>query len=293
MSPSDEIFSFRRRQRSIEKAVSVAGIGLFTGTKGRVTFEPAPEGTGILFRRIDLPGEPAVTASVDHVLDTPRCTVLGDNTFRISTVEHILSALKAYEIDDVVVAVEGEEVPVCDGSGMAFVDMIREAGIVSRPGMCEIRRLHAPFFRSEGDVHLIALPSEEFRVSYTLNYPDNAFLRAQFFTIRVDAESYTEEIAPARTFALHDEVVPLVERGYLAGGNLKNALVVKGDGVLNPEDMRYPDEPVRHKILDLIGDLSLVGKPFHAHVIAIRSGHRSNILFARDLINHLKSESTL
>jgi UDP-3-O-[3-hydroxymyristoyl] N-acetylglucosamine deacetylase len=291
MSLPDEMSSSRKHQRSLKKPVSMGGIGLFTGAKTELTLRPAPEGTGILFQRMDLPNKPILAANVENVLETPRCTILGNSEFQIQTVEHILSTLKAFDLDNVIIEIDGPEVPSCDGSALAFVDMIQKAGVLSQTATKKIYHLHTPVFWSKGDVHLVALPAEEFRISYTLNYPNSELLKSQFYTVHVNEETYKQEIAPARTFSLYEEVVPLIEKGNIKGGRLDNAVIIKGDSILNPEGVRYRDEMVRHKILDLIGDLSLVGDSFLAHIIAIRSGHFSNTSFAKELVNNFKMEN--
>lgn len=291
MSLADEMSSSRKHQRSLKTSASVSGVGLFTGAKTTLTLKPAPEGTGIIFQRMDLPSKPTLAASVENVLETPRCTILGTSEFQIQTVEHILSALKAFDLDNVMIEIDGGEIPSCDGSALPFVEMIEKVGVLSQVATKKVHYLEAPIFWSKGDVQLVALPAEEFRISYTLSYPNSELLKSQFYTVHVNEETYKQEIAPARTFSLYEEVVPLIEKGNIKGGRLDNAVIIKGDSILNPEGVRYRDEMVRHKILDLIGDLSLVGGCFHAHVIAIRSGHFSNTSFARELVNNFTTEA--
>ena len=290
MSVPDKYSTSRKHQRTIKSSVGLSGTGLFTGLSSEIELHPAPEGTGVLFKRMDLPNKPTLPALVDYVHETPRCTILGSRAFQVQTVEHILSALKAYEIDNVIIELSGAEIPSCDGSAMPFVELIEKAGVLSQGKTKKIHHLEAPIFWSKGDVHLVALPSEEFRISYTLNYPNSELLKSQFLTIHINEETYKEEIASARTFSLYEEVVPLLEKGNIKGGRLDNAVLIKGDAILNPEGVRYKDEMVRHKILDLIGDLSLVGKSFIAHIIAIRSGHFSNTSFAKEIVNHFTTE---
>lgn len=291
MSLPDEMSSSRKHQRSLKKPATLSGIGLFTGAKSGLTLRPAPEGTGILFQRMDLPSKPTLAANVENVLETPRCTILGNSEFQIQTVEHILSALKAFDLDNLIIEIDGPEIPSCDGSSLPFVEIIEKSGVLSQTATKKVYHLDTPVFWSKGDVHLVALPAEEFRISYTLNYPNSDLLKSQFYTVHVNEETYKQEIAPARTFSLYEEVVPLIEKGNIKGGRLDNAVIIKGDSILNPEGVRYRDEMVRHKILDLIGDLSLVGDSFHAHVIAIRSGHFSNTSFAKELLNNFKMEA--
>ena len=293
MSLPDELSSSKKNQRSIKKIAKIGGTGLFTGKKVEVKLTPAPEGTGIVFQRVDLSSKPFLQALVNNVKETPRCTILGNHECQVQTVEHILSALKAFDLDNVIIEIDGPEIPSCDGSATPFVDLIQRAGVVSQPATKRVHRLEAPVYWSKGDVHLVALPAEEFRISYTLNYPNSEFLKSQFYTIHVNEETYKQEIASARTFSLYEEVVPLIEKGNIKGGRLDNALIIKGDKILNPEGMRFQDgyEMVRHKILDLIGDLSLIGHSFLAHVLAIRSGHFSNTSFAKELVSNLGLES--
>jgi len=288
MSPPGELTSSRKNQCTLRKEVSIAGIGLFTGIKTCIKLKPAEENTGVNFQRIDVPNKPIFPAKVDSVRGTPRCTIIGNGSVFIQTVEHLLSALKAFEIDNAMIEIDGPEVPSCDGSAFPFVKLIEEAGIVTQKATKEIYRLPAPVFWTKGDVHLVALPADEFRVSYTLNYPSSKLLKSQYYTVLVNGENYKNEIAPARTFSLYEEIVPLIEKGSIKGGNLENALIIKGDSILNPEGSRFEDEMARHKVLDLIGDLSLVGDSFLAHIIAIRSGHFSNISLAKEIVNAIK-----
>lgn len=288
MPEAHELSTSREKQRTIEKSVSLSGIGLFTGVRSRVTLHPAPEGTGIQFQRTDLPGKPRLAALVENVIGTPRCTILGNEKCSVQTVEHILAALKAYELDNVIVEIDGPEIPILDGSASGFVEVIENAGSAVLASTKEVYRLHDPIFWSKGDVHLVALPAEEFRISYTLSYPNSELLKSQFYSVAITDEVFKNEIAPARTFSLYEEIVPLIEKGRIKGGNLENAVIIKDDAVLNPDGVRYPDEMARHKILDLVGDLSLVGQSVLAHVIAIRSGHLSNTSLARELVNYIK-----
>jgi UDP-3-O-[3-hydroxymyristoyl] N-acetylglucosamine deacetylase len=224
---------------------------------------------------------------LDHVVSTPRCTILGNHKFTIHTVEHLLSALKAMGVDNAILAISGPEVPIMDGSSEAFVEAILKAGIVELEEEKEIYTLDSPISWSKGDIHLVAIPAQEFRISYTLHFPESAILKSQYFSIVINPQNFAEQIASCRTFCLYEEIAPFIESGLIKGGGLDNAVIIKNDVVINPDGVRFSDEMVRHKILDLIGDLSLVSCPFYAHIIAIRSGHASNIAFARELLNHL------
>ncbi|PCI96094.1 UDP-3-O-[3-hydroxymyristoyl] N-acetylglucosamine deacetylase [Candidatus Aerophobetes bacterium] len=287
-----KVSTLGNNQKTLAKAATISGLGLFTGKRVQMTFRPAEENTGIRFQRIDLEDKPILPAQVQYVRGTPRCTVLGKDDVFVQTVEHVLAALSAYEIDNLLIEIDGPEIPICDGSAQPFVDLIEEVGFGYQKTSKKVYHLTSPVFWSQGDVHIVALPSDEFRISYTLNYPNSALLRAQFHTISVNEENFKMEIAPCRTFSLYEETVPLIEQGLIKGGSLENAVIIKGDAILNPEGLRFPDEMVRHKILDLIGDLSLVGCSFFAHVIAIRSGHFSNTAFSKELLNHIMMESS-
>lgn len=275
-------------QRTVQRETNVSGIGLFTGEKVSLKLLPAPCGSGIAFRRMDLSERPLIAASVDSVRDTTRTTRLGTEAGEIAMVEHLLSALSACGIDNALVEINGPEVPACDGSAKAFVDLIEQAGIKILDKPRRYLEVKQPVFWSDRDIHLVALPCEEFKISYTLHYPASELLGSQFVSFSVTPEEYRGAIAPCRTFSLYEEIAPLIERGFIKGGGLDNAVVIQNNRVLNPGGVRFPDEMARHKILDLIGDLSLIGCRLKAHIIAIRSGHAGNIAFAKMLLNYLK-----
>jgi len=182
-------------------------------------------------------------------------------------------------------------VPIFDGSSLRFVEMIEEAGYCEQGAEKQMMRLKTPIYWSQGEIHLIALPSEEYRISYTLHYPHSKTIGTQFYSFALDAEGFKKEIASSRTFSIYEEIAPMIEKGLVKGGSLDNAVIIKGDEVVNPGGLRYSDEMARHKVLDLIGDLSLV-PPFLAHVIAVRSGHGSNNAFAEKLLNQITMENS-
>jgi UDP-3-O-[3-hydroxymyristoyl] N-acetylglucosamine deacetylase len=199
--------------------------------------------------------------------------------------------LRAYSIDNVLIEISSYEVPIFDGSSLHFVSMIEEAGICELEAERKVFRLKTPIFWSKGDIHLIALPSEEYRICYTLHYPHSTTIGTQFYTFALNQKDFKNEIASCRTFSIYEEIAPMIEKELIKGGSLDNAIIIKEDAVVNPDGLRYPDEMVRHKILDLIGDLSLV-PPFLALVVAVRSGHTSNNEFAKELFNHIKMENS-
>lgn len=280
-----------RKQRTLQDTTSFSGIGIHTGKEVGLRFCPAKEGTGIVFKRIDLPSRPVIPATVEYVQDTSRSTTIGIKDIRIHTVEHVLSAIKAYNIDNLCIEITSIEPPVGNGSSDVFVEMIEKVGVREQDHTVPIVKIQQPVYWSEGDIQIVALPYDGYRISYTLSYPGSAFLRGQFHSVVVNEDNFKKEIAPCRTFSLYKEISALMDRGLIKGGSLDNAVVIKDDVILSKGGLFFPDEMARHKILDLIGDLSLIGFDFQAHIIAIRSGHSSNFAFARQLLKHITTEN--
>jgi UDP-3-O-[3-hydroxymyristoyl] N-acetylglucosamine deacetylase len=282
------------KQRTLRRSISTSGKGLFTGVTIELTISPASSGSGIWFKRLDCPNAEPLKASLEAVKSTPRCTILGNEEIQVQTVEHILSALRAFHIDNAIITLSGPEVPIGDGSALPFVEMIKEAGIQELSCRREYFTITEPVFLSQNDIHLVALPAQEFRISYTLHYPFSPLIQSQYYSFALDEEAYEKEIAPSRTFCLYEEIAPLMEKGLVKGGGLDSAVVIAEDRILNPEGLRFANEMVRHKILDLLGDLSLMQTPILAHILAVRSGHSTNVAFARLLSNQviLKKESS-
>jgi UDP-3-O-[3-hydroxymyristoyl] N-acetylglucosamine deacetylase len=279
-----------RKQRTLARPGSFSGIGLHTGEHVSMRFVPAKEGYGVSFKRVDLPGQPEIPATVEYVCAHARNTTLGVADIRIHTVEHVLAAVRAFQIDNLCIEMDGIEPPVGNGSADPFVAMIEKAGIVEQEACTRIVKLNQPVYWSEGEIHLVSLPSDQYRISYTLNYPDTKLIKSQYFSLAISSESFKKEIASCRTFSLYEEVSTLIDRGLIKGASLDNAVVIKDDTILSKGGLHFPDEMVRHKILDLIGDLFLVGYEIQAHIIAIRSGHASNVAFARKLFNYITTE---
>lgn len=275
-----------RPQRTLKHQVSYSGIGIHTGKEVTLNFCPAKAHSGIVFQRVDLPGQPTVSATVENVVDTSRSTKIGNAQCSVQTVEHVLAALNAYQVDNVCVQVSEGEPPIGDGSSQTFVELIEKAEVVELKEKINVLTLEKPVHFSHGQTHLVALPSDTFQISYTLHYPDTPLIKSQYLSLEITSTSFKEKIASCRTFALYEEINYLIEHGLIKGGSLENAVVIKDDVVLSKDGLRFPDEMVRHKILDLLGDLSLVGRPFLAHIIAIRSGHSANVALGRELIKH-------
>lgn len=278
-------------QTTVANRVSISGNGLFSGQEATVTLSPADPNTGIVFYRTDLEEVSPLPAVLSNLKSTPRCTILGDGRSSVQTVEHLLSALSGCGLTNVKIEISGPEVPILDGSSMPFVRLFEEAGVRVQEEFPKIYSLTEPVYWSQGETQLMAIPSDEFRISYTLHYPDSSFLDSQFYSFAVTPEGFKNEIAPSRTFCLYEEIQPMIDQGMIKGGSLENGVIIKDDEVVNPEGVRFPEEMARHKILDLIGDLALIPIPFKAHIIAIRSGHTSNTAFAKELYKQLKSQS--
>ncbi len=281
-----------RRQRTLLKPIEYAGIGLHTGQTVHIRFCPAEVNAGIVFTRTDLPFRSVVPAAIDQVGQTTRSTTIGSGPSAIHTVEHVLAAVAGMNIDNLTIEIDGIEPPVGDGSSSLFVDLIEKAGIKEQQEKISIRILAQPLYWSEGDIHIVALPHDSLRVSYTLNYPDTYALRSQYVSLYVTPESFKKELSSCRSFGLYSEIEPLIDRGLIKGCSLANSVVVKDNVVFSKDGLRFPDEMARHKVLDLIGDCSLVGFPFHAHIIAIRSGHTSHKAFSLMLRDHFQQKGS-
>jgi UDP-3-O-[3-hydroxymyristoyl] N-acetylglucosamine deacetylase/3-hydroxyacyl-[acyl-carrier-protein] dehydratase len=274
----------RKRQRTLRGECSYRGVGLHTGRDSTVTFKPAPAGSGIVFVRADVPSAPPIQASIRHVEmrgETPRRTILSSGGVQVCTVEHVLAALMGLGLDNVVVELTSEEpAEPTDGSCRPFVDILTKAGIVEQDATLQHLEIVEPVSYTDGGVSLFATPHDGFRVSFTIDY-DNPTIGAQYASFEIDERVFLEEIASARTFALQEDLDGLKQIGLIRGGSLENAIVVGKNGIVNESKLRYRDEFVRHKILDLLGDLALLGMPLVGHVYASKSGHASNVRFVK------------
>ncbi len=269
-------------QHTIKEPVEVTGVSLHTGEKTTLQFKPAPANHGIRFQRMDLPGEPVVHALVENVLDTQRGTTIGENGAVIHTVEHVLSTLTGLGIDNVLIQISGSEPPIFDGSAKTYAEAVKRAGIEQLSAKRDVFIPEAPvFFRSNGS-SLVILPGDQFEISCTISFP-NQLLDSQFLNIKIGPDTFEKEIAPARTFCFYEEVKPLLDSGLIKGGSLECAIVVKGDEILSKEALRFRDEFVRHKILDILGDVTLLGRPVRGHIMAVRPGHGTNTGFTKKL----------
>ncbi len=273
-------------QKTLRAAVAFRGIGLHTGGETTVTFRPAPPGSGLRFIRTDLPGAPEIPVGPESVRRDAqglRRTILASGGVEVHTVEHLLAAVRGLDLDNLRLELDGLEAPEpVDGSARAIVALLNGAGIEDQGVPRAVLEVTEPIAVIDGAVQLIALPHDGFKVSFTIQY-DNPLIGTQHRSLEITPESFAAEIAPARTFALYEDLEALREAGMIRGGTLQNAVVVRGDQILNEDGLRFPDEFVRHKILDLIGDLALLGRPLRGHVIALRSGHESHVGLVRRL----------
>jgi len=268
-------------QRTLKRSLSCAGIGLHSGRKVTLSLKPAPAGTGIRFRRTDLGGV-EIPARVSHVGAVAYATQLKLGEARVETVEHLLAALASARIDNAVIELNTPEVPIMDGSSAPFIYLVQEAGVRTLAEPRKYLKVTRPVTLTRGDKQIALFPSDHFKVSYTIGF-DHPLLRHQTRTIVLTEDSFIEDIAPARTFTFLKEVEMLRQNGLALGGSLDNAIVIGDTGVLN-SSLRFEDEFVRHKILDLVGDFALVGHQVVAHAVVHRGGHALHTAMAAQLL---------
>ena len=270
-----------KAQRTLRRSISCAGIGLHSGKKVTLSLKPAPADAGIRFRRCDLGGL-EVPATVQHVGGINYATGLMRDAVRVDTVEHLLAALVSLGVDNVVVELNSPEVPIMDGSASPFIDLIQQAGVRQLSATRRYLKVLRPLSLSRGDKSIAIYPSDHFRVTYSIAF-DHPLLQHQSMTLSITDSSFVEEIAPARTFTFLKEVEMLRQQGLALGGSLENAIVLGDTGVLNRE-LRFEAELVRHKILDVIGDMALLGHPIIGHLVAHRGGHGLHTAFAAQVL---------
>lgn len=273
-----------RNQRTIKSSVSVSGVGLHSGEEVTLTLRPAEPDAGIWFVRSDLPGAPRLPLRSDAVVSRQRQTAIGNGEVEINTVEHLAASLFCLGIDNAEVSIDGSEVPGMDGSSLPFVDALREAGRVEQKAPRKAFALDQTVAIRDGDMSIVAFPSDGgLRISYTLDYAGMNGIGTQCVSLDVDEDIFVSEIAPARTFCLEKEARALQEAGFGKGANTRNTLVVGEQGLIDNQ-FRFADELARHKVLDLVGDLALMGCDLNAHIVATKTGHGSN----RQLVSRLE-----
>jgi UDP-3-O-[3-hydroxymyristoyl] N-acetylglucosamine deacetylase/3-hydroxyacyl-[acyl-carrier-protein] dehydratase len=295
------------KQHTIKAPVKVSGVGLHTGAQVNLTFVPAPINHGILFKRVDLPDQPTVECDVDNVVDVSRGTSIEKNGARINTVEHALAALVGLQIDNIVIELDGPEIPIMDGSSLPFIEAINAIGLEEQNALRNFFEVpHGIFYHDvEKNIELAALPLDDYRVTVMVDY-NSPVLGSQHATLN-SITQFEKEIASCRTFCFLHELEMLHKQNLIKGGDLNNAIVVvdrivnddeleslaklfgkekvevKKEGILNNIELRYKNEPARHKLLDVVGDLALVGRPLKAQIMAARPGHASNVAFAKKI----------
>ena len=275
-------------QRTLDGAVSLEGIGLHTGERIRVTLSPASANRGVVFRRVDLPGAPCIEASPRNVTNTQYATTLAKDGATVKTVEHLMSAFFGMGVDNALVDVNGPEVPIGDGSATPFVELIRRAGLRRQFAPKTFLKVRQPIKVEVGTRSLYLVPSQRLRVIYTMCF-DHPILGEQTCAMEVGRERYARDVAPSRTFGFLRDVEMLHRMGLAKGGSLENALIIGEEGVLNGP-LRFPDELVRHKILDLLGDLYLLGKPLVGTIVAQGAGHQLHLALVHRIQEQLLSE---
>jgi len=270
-------------QRTLEHPIRCSGIGLHSGRKVELILRPAPEDTGIVFRRKTLKGSIELPARAEHVVDTRMCTTLGTGKVRIATVEHLLSAMAGLGIDNAVIDVDGPEVPIMDGSSAPFVFLIQCAGIREQKRPKKVMRILKRVSVEEGNKMCAIYPAAGFRVSYLLDY-EHPLLRSRRVQVDFCKQAYTREVSRARTFGFLHEIEALQKAGLALGGSLENAIVMDAFRVINEGGFRYEDECARHKILDTLGDLALAGYPMIGAFEGVRTGHEMNHRLVKALL---------
>ncbi|WP_295121857.1 bifunctional UDP-3-O-[3-hydroxymyristoyl] N-acetylglucosamine deacetylase/3-hydroxyacyl-ACP dehydratase [uncultured Chitinophaga sp.] len=300
-------------QHTLKSQVTISGVGLHTGAHVNMTLKPAIAGFGIKFQRIDLPDQPVVKADCDYVVDTARGTTLEHNGAKVSTVEHLLAALVGGGVDNVLVELNGPEIPIMDGSSQPFIDIIEEIGIQSQDAKKIYYSIdtNISYYDDVKKVEMVALPSVDYRITALIDF-NSQVLGTQHANLK-HMDDFKKEIAPCRTFCFLHELEYLVANNLIKGGDINNAIVVvdravteeelerlakvfnrekisvaQREGILNNISLRFPNEPARHKLLDIVGDLALIGYPIKAHIIANRPGHASNVEFAKKIKSYIK-----
>jgi UDP-3-O-[3-hydroxymyristoyl] N-acetylglucosamine deacetylase/3-hydroxyacyl-[acyl-carrier-protein] dehydratase len=274
------------QQQTLNRPASFSGVGLHSGNRVTMTFLPAPANSGIRFRRVDLEGKPEIEARVENVAETNRSTTLAKGNTRLHTVEHVLAAFAGYGVSNAIVEVDANEPPIADGSAREYCKMIQEAGIVAQDERREPYVVSAPIELEMGETVMTLFPNEFFKISCTSADKQGRF--TQFYSLEVSPKTWERDLAHARTFCFYEEIEFLIKNGLIKGGSLENAVVIRDDAVLTTEPLRYPEEFVRHKILDIVGDLSLLGRPIHGHLMAVKPSHAANCELVRRIAAQMR-----
>lgn len=274
------------KQRTLEKTAILSGIALHTGARAILKLLPAPENTGIVFRRVDLPGKPEVRALATNVVDVRRGTTIASGSAVVYTVEHIMAALHACGVDNAYVEMDGQEPPIADGSALPYLEIIFEAGIKEQEAEAVYWTAKAPIIIEEGETKMVVAPADELRISCVTSFRGVPY-DPQYLSLKVDRESFTAELAPARTFVNFDDLKQLLAMGLIKGGSLDSAAIIHNGAIICKEELKYQNEIVRHKILDIVGDMFLVGRRIKASIIAIKPGHPTNVKTAIEMLKQI------
>ncbi len=269
------------KQRTLLREVSIKGNALHTGDAVHMTFKPAPTNHGLVFKRVDLHGQPEIKPRVDLVTDLVRATTIQQGHAKIHTVEHVLSALSGCGIDNLLIEMDASEPPIMDGSAREFVKLIQQGEPVEQDAEREYFTLAETVSVSRGNSSIIALPYDGLKITCTS--ADDRGIHTQHLSLALDPDVYVTQVAAARTFTIYEDIEELIKLGKIKGGSLDCAVVIKGDKIISKEPLRFPDEFVRHKILDVIGDITLLGVPLKAHIVATRPGHALNAELTKQL----------
>jgi UDP-3-O-[3-hydroxymyristoyl] N-acetylglucosamine deacetylase / 3-hydroxyacyl-[acyl-carrier-protein] dehydratase len=272
-------------QQTLNRSASFSGIGLHSGNRVNMTILPAPANSGVRFRRVDLEGKPEIEARVENVVETTRSTTLAKGNVKVHTVEHVLAALAGYEIDNAVIELDANEPPIGDGSSREFCRIIQAAGTAAQAEKREFFTPTEPIELHLGETSMTLFPDEKFKITCTSADKQGRF--TQFYSTEITPQIWEKELAHARTFCFFEEIEFLFKNGLIKGGSLENAVVIRDDAVLTTEPLRYREEFVRHKMLDIVGDLSLLGIPIRGHVIAVRPGHAGNVELVRKIVEQV------
>mgnify|MGYP000992885646 CR=1 FL=1 len=271
-------------QNTIRNEAAISGIALHTGVRVHLRMKPAPENTGIVFRRTDMPGAPEVKAYVANVIDVRRATTIAaPSKAYVVTVEHIMAALHASHVDNVYVEMDSAEPPIADGSAGPYFKMIKDAGLQEQNAPAQYWKTDTPLYVENGGTTVVVLPSDKFKISCTVAFGETA-LDTQFHSLEITPETFEKELGPCRTFAAYRDLAQLIAAGLAKGGSLDNAVILHEGAIISNDGLRFPNELVRHKIMDMVGDLYLTGKRVCAHIIAIKPGHPMNVQLAKTML---------
>ncbi|HRY51014.1 MAG TPA: bifunctional UDP-3-O-[3-hydroxymyristoyl] N-acetylglucosamine deacetylase/3-hydroxyacyl-ACP dehydratase [Candidatus Paceibacterota bacterium] len=274
------------QQQTLREPVQCSGAGLHSGNRVNLTILPAPPRAGIRFRRVDLADKPEIEATPASVMETNRSTTLARGNVKVHTVEHVLSALYGMGIDNAVIELDANEPPILDGSAREFSRLLKAGGMESQPEPREYYHLSSPLHFESGETSMSVFPHDRLKISCLSSDQRNRF--TQYYSIEISPDSWEREIAPARTFCFFEEIEALIRNGLIKGGSLENAVIIRDDAVLTTEPLRFNEEFVRHKILDIVGDLSLLGHPLCGHVIAVKPNHSANCELTRQILEQVR-----